>query len=227
MMVKFGATSLVAAAALRLLVESYAATAKVGRMEGLPLLPLVEMRGLTAAPDESSVGHRWRVSDDPMRHVFRMAAWNALGWPILPALGPQWRPALFSISEEDARADGVTRGDLWDDSGKLSCLPAAAHGAARGRFSPRLERVEEEAAHLFEAENATSNELFGREVVADLPEAPWRYVGGKFPASLSLSSASADLPFALKNRFEVEPAGDRKSADIVLDTGWCHVIGEA
>ena len=47
MMVKFGATSLVAAAALRLLVESYAATAKVGRMEGLPLSPLVEMRGLT------------------------------------------------------------------------------------------------------------------------------------------------------------------------------------
>ena len=46
MMVKYGATSLVAAAALRLLVESYAATANVGRMVGLPLSPLVEMRAL-------------------------------------------------------------------------------------------------------------------------------------------------------------------------------------
>ena len=118
MMVKYGATSLVAAAALRLLVESYAATANVGRMVGLPLSPLVEMRGLTAAPVEFSCGRRWRVSDDPMRHVFRMAAWNALGWPVLPALGPRWRPALFSLSEEDARADvglleetcGTTRG---------------------------------------------------------------------------------------------------------------------
>ena len=132
MMVKYGATSLVAAAALRLLVESYAATANVGRMIGLPLSPLVEMRGLTAAPVEFSCGHRWRVSDDPMRHVFRMAAWNALGWPVLPALGPRWRPALFSLSEEDARADGITRGDLQDYSGKLSYLPADAHGADRG-----------------------------------------------------------------------------------------------
>ena len=156
MMVKYGATSLVAAAALRLLVESYAATANDGRIVGLPLSPLVEMRGLTAAPVEFAGGHRWRVSDDPMRHVFRMAAWNALGWPIHPALDRQWRPALFPLPEEDARADGVTRGDLQDYSGKPSYLPADAHGATRGRFIPHLERVEEEAAHLFEAENATS-----------------------------------------------------------------------
>ena len=193
MLVKFGATSLMAAAALRLLVESYAATAKVGRMKALPLSPLVQMRGLAAAPVEFSCGHRWRASDDPMRHVFRMAAWNALGWPIRPALGPRWRPALFPISEDDARAEGVTRGGLRDDSRKPSYLPADAHGASRGRFLPRLERVEEEAGHLFEAENAPSSELCGREVVADPPEVPWTYVDGKFPASFSQRSASADL----------------------------------
>ena len=178
-------------------------------MVGLPLSPLVEMRGLTAAPVEFSCGRRWRVSDDPMRHVFRMAAWNALGWPVLPALGPRWRPALFSLSEEDARADGTTRGDLRDYSGKLSYLPADAHGAARGRFLPHLERVEEEATHLFEAENATSSEPLGREVATDLSEAPWTSVDGKFPASSSPRSASADLPFALQNRFELlEVEGD-------------------
>ena len=54
MMVNFGATSLVAAAALRLLVEGFAAAlAKLGRVEYLPSSMLDETPGLAAAPRPS------------------------------------------------------------------------------------------------------------------------------------------------------------------------------
>ena len=190
-----------------------------------PLAMLVETRGLAAAPVKNSGGRRWRVTDDPMRHVLRMAAWNALGWPEQPAMVPRWRPALSSVTEEGARADWVTRGGLWGISRKLLDLPADAGVAIRGRFLPQLERVEEEEAHVLEAVNAPPNEICGREVVADLPDVPWTYVDAKFPASTSRRTASADPPFELQNRFgllETEEAGDDEGAPI--DSGSWHLL---
>ena len=131
MMVNFGATSLVAAAALRLLVEGFAAAlAKLGRVEYLPSSMLDETPGLTAAPVETSVGNRWRVTDDPMRHVFRMAAWNALGWPELPAPGLRWRPTLSPLIEGRASFEWATWRSPCGVSGRLVDLSVGASWAS-------------------------------------------------------------------------------------------------
>ena len=158
MMVNFGATSFVAAAALRLLVEGYAAAARLGRVEYLPFSMLDETPGLAAAPVETSVGHRWRVTDDPMRHVFRMAAWNALGWPELPAPGLRWRPALSPLTEEGASFEWATWRSPCGVSGRLVDSSVGACWATRGRFVPTLERVEEETTCVLEAANKLPNE---------------------------------------------------------------------
>ena len=159
MMVNFGATSLVAAAALRLLVEGFAAAlAKLGRVEYLPSSMLDETPGLAAAPVETSVGNRWRVTDDPMRHVFRMAAWNALGWPELPAPGLRWRPALSPLTEEGASFEWATWRSPCGVSGRLVDSSVGACWATRGRFVPTLERVEEETTCVLEAANKLPNE---------------------------------------------------------------------
>ena len=185
MMLRFGATSFVAVVALRLLVEGHSVTTRVGRLEYLPLSMLVETRGLAAAPGEISGGCRWRVADDPVRHVLRMAAWNAMGWPERPASSPRWRPALSSLTEEGVRvcmlgrceeAGGVARWYRWC---RTSDLP------------PRLERVEEETPTVMEVVNETPADLCGRKVVSAPPEVPWTHVDAACPASASRSTESA------------------------------------
>jgi hypothetical protein len=168
MLLRFGATSFVAATALRLLFEGHAITARVGRLEYLPFSSLVETRRFTAAPVEISGGHRWRVADDPMRHVLRMSAWNAMGWPERPALFPRWRPALSSVNEEGARAS-------WAPSRTSVESPVGARWATREVFSPRLERVEEETTTVPEAVNeltAPSRSFSGRRGSILAPERP-------------------------------------------------------
>ena len=203
--------SFVAATALRLLFEGHAITARVGRLEYLPFSRLVETRRFTAAPVEISGGHRWRVADDPMRHVLRMSAWNAMGWPERPALFPRWRPALSPVNEEGARAS-------WAPSRTSVESLVGARWANRGVFSPRLERVEEETTTVPEAVNELSTEPCGRKAESFLPDMHWTYVDAEFRTSASRRRAGADPLFELQNRFgvlEVEEAGDDEGAPIV------------
>ena len=185
MMVNFGATSLVAAAALRLLVEGFAAAlAKLGRVEYLPSSMLDETPGLAAAPVETSVGNRWRVTDDPMRHVFRMAAWNALGWPELPAPGLRGRPTLSPSTEERASFEWATWRSPCGVSGRLVDLSVGACWASRGRFCLTLERVEEETTYALEAADELPDETLARGGATVLLEVPWTYVDARFPTLL-------------------------------------------
>ena len=222
MLVRFGATSFVATAALRLLVEDRRGTASWGRLEFLPPFTLVETRGLAAAPVETFVGHRWRVADDPMRHVLRMSAWNAMGWPERSALCPRWKPALSSVVEERARVN-------WAPSRTSVESPVGARWATRKVFSPRLERVEEEATTVPEAGNELPAELCGRKAELVPPDLQWTYVNAEFPTSASRRTASTDQPFELRNRFgelEVEETRDDEGAPIVLlDNDLTHLEG--
>ena len=115
---------------------------------------LVETRGLAAAP--AARRDFWRASlarltDDPMRHVLRMAAWNAMGWPERQARDPRWRPALFPPLPRSGHAP--TRGaECWPGRMVLEPRPLLP-GAIWVRFLPRLERVEEEVECVEKAAN--------------------------------------------------------------------------
>ena len=138
---RFWSTCFVAAAALRLLVEGFGRATKEGMFWVGPRSLLFEPCDDDAVPEDGR-GRRWRASDDEMRHVLRMAAWNALGWPESGLVLPRWRPNLSSVVEEGLRPS-------WGSSDPrcrvtVECWPGER--ARASRFLPQLEGVEEEAA---------------------------------------------------------------------------------
>ena len=92
---------------------------------------------------------RWRAQDFPLRHVLRMAAWNAPGWPYR-LVRSSFRPALGRVLEEVAECD---------PEGGLSvreCMYRAALSAPGWTPSPPRRALRAMLGSVTEAEEESS-----------------------------------------------------------------------
>ena len=96
----WGASSLAAIAFVSFVVGQTRAVIREAPVRGRRLLIHRVAVDPSSSPLRVDGAVIWRASDAPIRHVLRMATWNAPGWPLLRERFVGLAPALYTVWEE-------------------------------------------------------------------------------------------------------------------------------